>query len=691
MLKTTIHTLAPAVIALAACIPAKASVISPLYLKSIPSGCPIETTMLRDAHMMKVQASEAETHRITVSITIDEARGQEIQNVIAISADSQNKKMYQGTQIGSLFQITAEPGVYDVMAFIKSDNSTLDIILFEEDVELSSNKRIMLNQRNAKISTEVGRKSPSGIELTLPSTGDAGNCSLADHLLMLRHNDFGTILMDETASFQKSCTRIATNLIPKRFTLTRMDAYSWVGGPVFMVIPIDLEKEYNGPTDENWNTTSARFAQTPMSKAWISAQTPPAFAMTGYFISGDKHSYAYVGMGNYNHEFPTDRCYYWAPDGYDSTYEFYPVLRDGIIVMADASVSSMPYRLTSDGLVPSGLNLVCSSSIMLENYNIPEQGHPKFSNPLPEDAQLANAVPALVCIPGSDSMDSWGHGFQYGFTGRYGEELGIDSYTFSDELLSPAELEQIGGYHRSMSVTCDGKEICSAPEDFVKWLDWGDGDSYAMEIEMTNVLIDNNIKGLNKASLSYKASDGYIPTVTALQFRDNNKVTDRFDNSTNASLEFTAATFSFGGRSGYNFKAPSAVKAEYAPHGSDEFSALEVSEIPENFYLPGYGSYYTAPLDIIDRESNDRWYDLRITVEGADGAVQTQILSPAFRLEKLTDSVEMITPAGSSKCDVYTIDGRIVAFGAESIDALKLDHGLYIVKENGKARKIRVD
>lgn len=688
MLRTTIHTLAAAVMALTACIPAQADVISPLLTRSVPPGCPIETTPAHDTRL-KTQAAQATSYQITVSVMLDNTRGQEVQNVLAISADPNAPKMYQASQSGSIFTINAEAGVYDVVVYIKSDNENLGIFLFEEDVELSATKRIMLNQRNAKISTEIGRMSPSGSELTLPATGDPGNCSIADHLLVLRHNDFGTILMDETAAFRQSCTRISTNLIPKRYSLTRMDVFSWEQGPVFMVIPVDLEKEYNGPAENGWHTASAKFSQTPMSEAWAATQTPPAFAMTGYLVAADKQCCAYIGMGNYNHEFPTDRCYYWAPEGYDGTYEFYPVLRDGLVVMADASVSSMPYRLTPDGLMPSGLNLVCSASLMLNGGPFPDEGHPRFSVPAPEEAQLADAVPALVCIPSSSDAAAWDNGFQYGFTGRYGEELGIDSYNFTD-VLSEAELEQIGGYHRTVSVACDGKEICSAPGDFVKWLEWGNGETYTMQMEMSNVLIDGNIPGVNKAALSYKSADGYIPTVTALQLRDGDKITDRFDNSSKASLEITAATFSFNGMKKFNFKAPTAVRAEYAPHGSSEFSALQVTEIPEYFYLPGYGNYYTAALNQINRGSDDKWYDLRIIVEGADGAVQTQTLSPAFRLEDWTNSVEM-TAAVSSKCDVYSVDGRVIARGAEGVGALNLDPGIYIVKEGGKARKIRVD
>ncbi len=158
MLRTTIHTLAAAVMALTACIPAQADVISPLLTRSVPPGCPIETTPAHDTRL-KTQAAQATSYQITVSVMLDNTRGQEVQNVLAISADPNAPKMYQASQSGSIFTINAEAGVYDVVVYIKSDNENLGIFLFEEDVELSGNKRIMLNQRNAKISTEIDRKS----------------------------------------------------------------------------------------------------------------------------------------------------------------------------------------------------------------------------------------------------------------------------------------------------------------------------------------------------------------------------------------------------------------------------------------------------------------------------------------------------------------------------------------------------
>jgi len=233
-------------------------------------------------------------------------------------------------------------------------------------------------------------------------------------------------------------------------------------------------------------------------------------------------------------------------------------------------------------------------------------------------------------------------------------------------------------------------EICASPDKFVKWLDWGKGISYGMEMKMNNVLIDGVTEGSNTASLTYNASDGFIPTLTSLQFRDNDIVNDRFDNGENATLELTAATFSFISPRNFSFKAPSAVTAEYAPHGDNNFSELDLVEVPEYFYLPGYGSFFRASLDKVNRKSDNKWYDIRITVEGAAGSKQTQILSPAFRMENPNISGYVSSVADDEKCNIYSIEGRVVARDVDCINALNLEPGTYVVVNGDNARKIIV-
>lgn len=684
-MKTSLIRPALALALTCACVSAShAEPLTPVVRSASPHGAPAAFKSSSAVH----RAAAAQTHKATVSVLTDNSRGQEVSNVLAVSADPGMPRLYEGERSGSVYDINAEPGVYDIVAYVVSDDSDTQIFLFKENVDLSAgDQNVLLNQRDAKTSTAMGRVSPSGSALTLPSAGDLGDCSVADHLLMLRHKDFGTLLIDEFAAFRKVCSRIAVNLVPERMSFTRMDAFAWEGGPAFIVTPVDFSKEANGPHDgSGWVSVEADFAATPLSEAWNATQESPLFAMTGYFIVSGGVCNTYVGMGNYNHEFPTRRIHYWVPEDYDGYYEFCPVMRDGLVAMADASVSSMPYRMGPDGLAPCGLNLMGGNSLMTKDGRLPDKGHPRFTGQLPEKACLGEGVPALVCVPTLSDSPTWKNGFFYGFKGRHGEELGIDSYNFTD-FLTDEELGSAGGYRRSLSVSCDGKAICTSPADFYKWMDWGSGEEYRFEITMSNVLIGGETPGANTATLTYLASDGFIPTVTSLQTRDaDDKVSMRLGSGKGASLEFTAATFNAlpqSSRDKCGFKAPSAVKAEYAPHGTDSFRELAVEEMPGLFFLPGYGNYYKAPLDGAEKEG---WYDLRITVSGAPGASQTQTLSPAFKITgyHAADTVAADTAQGG--CTVYSIDGTPVAHG----DASGLRPGIYLMAKGSKVSKIRV-
>ena len=54
---------------------------------------------------------------------------------------------------------------------------------------------------------------------------------------------------------------------------------------------------------------------------------------------------------------------------------------------------------------------------------------------------------------------------------------------------------------------------------------------------MSNVLIDGETEGINSATLTYNPADGYIPTLTSLQLRDNGIAADRFTECADATLE----------------------------------------------------------------------------------------------------------------------------------------------------------
>ena len=64
--------------------------ISPIIQRNEVPGCPVQTTVMRNAP----RRAETGTAQLTVSVILDNTRGQEIQNVLAISADPERPVMY---------------------------------------------------------------------------------------------------------------------------------------------------------------------------------------------------------------------------------------------------------------------------------------------------------------------------------------------------------------------------------------------------------------------------------------------------------------------------------------------------------------------------------------------------------------------------------------------------------------------
>ena len=110
----------------------------------------------------------------------------------------------------------------------------------------------------------------------------------------------------------------------------------------------------------------------------------------------------------------------------------------------------------------------------------------------------------------------------------------------------------------------------------------------------TNVLVDETIPGFNHTTITVdeRNEDLCTPTPQMLIFKNTaGAVTDRFDKAGDGVIEFSAGDFNWfdnGDRQGYTCEEAD-VLVEYAPYGEDSFEPIEVEEIPENYYMPGFG------------------------------------------------------------------------------------------------------
>lgn len=114
---------------------------------------------------------------------------------------------------------------------------------------------------------------------------------------------------------------------------------------------------------------------------------------------------------------------------------------------------------------------------------------------------------------------------------------------------------------------------------------------------------------------------------------------------------------------------------EYAPCGSEEFTSLEVNEIPEKFFMPGSGAYWEGSLSQITRPSHTGWYDLRITFTDKDGYYQRQTITSAFRITELAgiESITDVSDGNAKVTDVYNLQGiriKDISVGSPVIERL---------------------
>ena len=132
------------------------------------------------------------------------------------------------------------------------------------------------------------------------------------------------------------------------------------------------------------------------------------------------------------------------------------------------------------------------------------------------------------------------------------------------------------------------------------------------------------------------------------------------------------------------------VDVSYSPYQKDNWATIEVDEIPENYYLPALGFFYTASLEDVTGTAEKGWFDLKIRLEDEAGNWQEQVISPAFQIKSLVDTgISQLTIDNGQLTipgneNVYDLMGRCIGNAPSSTDK-----GIRIVrKANGDFRKV---
>ncbi len=198
-----------------------------------------------------------------------------------------------------------------------------------------------------------------------------------------------------------------------------------------------------------------------------------------------------------------------------------------------------------------------------------------------------------------------------------------------------------------------------------------------------NVEIDD-MTGCNTMEVHFDQTqeDAIAPTMRMLQLRSTeDMVTNRFAQADEGLLQFACGDFDYHYNNERYFgwfdcdEAPT-VEVSYAPYGEDNWNELEVEEIPELFFLPGFGNFFRGSLSSVTGEALNGWFDLKIRLTDAAGNWQEQVISPAFRIDDLAYSnVATIGSDNAHEVARYSLDGKRVDMNHRGVTIVKMSDG----------------
>lgn len=574
----------------------------------------------------------------------------------------------------------------NIIPLEKDDREVVFFNKEDVDIELLSSG-VVMRLAEAKYNTEVIRKAPDGTILILPEEfgSDDGNCCAESVVTALSYKGYPYSCLISDYVFSR-VDKVRSNFIESYFSITQMywnSTYDF--GICCETLPIDFSQPNVGPDDNNWLSSRESFSPTPMNNSWINlvnqlgAEDMLINPSSYYFLVNGECLIRIVWST------PCEVGYLnmWEPVEYNGPYQMALQASGMSILDSESSIWALPIIRSSNSLKQVGLNIALNDMGQPDlqlNFN---EGNPVFSVE-PSERDFGNCAPAIIIIP-------YEKGFAYNFSGRYGEAINVDSWNVMYEFDSDI-VEILGGQPSSIKIFNNEKLICDGRENL--GVNWGDANGeYLAEIETRNILVDGELPGYSKATLSYRGDQGYVPTVTQLSFcKEDGDFTDRFKDASEGKLIVYVAGLKYEGDT-YDIKPVSDVIIEYAPIDSEDFSELIVVEDPSKFFSPGYGYYYSATLGDVKRYSYNGWYKLRITVKCSDGAYMQQEISPAFKIDKLSHIEPIIS---SEEVMVYKNDivapagSRIYNIGGAEVGNKLLPKGIYLVVTPEKTIKVAV-
>lgn len=267
------------------------------------------------------------------------------------------------------------------------------------------------------------------------------------------------------------------------------------------------------------------------------------------------------------------------------------------------------------------------------------------------------------------------------YLGNFGEERGSDLYCLRADMLVDNEPVLKDAAWDDLRKAMSQRASDDVNPGFL-----------TLKFNNDNVSTDG-IQGYNTTETGFSESgeDFCPPTVQALQMRNTaGSITDRFAAPSDGIIEFAGCDFNYLiEESRFSCDPVEKISVEYAPRGTGDFASIEASEIPELFQSPCFGYFWRVSLESVDRKSNDGWYDLRISMRDKAGNYQTQTLSPAFHIESLTGTEQVITDGifSDGYVEVWSITGTSFGRIASREELKELPDGIYVLRGAGHTVK----
>ena len=647
----------------------------------------------------KVPAT-SEDSLVTLTVQLDSAYDNTMYypNLVRVYNQNYVKGDGKGPAMGQPSTFKLPRGTYDVSYSFNDSYFMKTFLVVKELVNISSDTTLIFNPADATCSIRFRSVSPTGEPWALPSF-DAdnnlipGNCMslyIASHLILGRVHgvslggSFCTSNMDYYANYSDNVTDFFVNPLSDRYTLTKSrmvidndynlyasssklvgtDTDSICDGgdnyvacsEAIKVAPTNTDKWYAGHRSKEIIDNDDKGGGTNIG-GWKPVTKDGPLT---YYIDAPKDNSTEGAKDNFYLQMSKSNIYFAGlKEESDSSFQTYPTILPPIIF--DQGVKTYD-------IIPETTYFNTSRIYVYTTDNepiTPLDGHPLFSfNESQKKDVFGDCVPLLRMEAACDTASIPQYYFSPKFFGRMGEE--VQGCQLSMNINMKYDGEDMG-----VETYWDLSDINGL------WDPIADPNgTFDLTIVTPYIDIDGNeAKNTTTMKFTRGEADNLAPTFSMLQFRDaDNNVTARFEEAKDAKALFSAADYQFNQEDWTIGMSPAEVKVAYSPYGKQEWNDLTASQTDYAYINDGY-AYETSLTDV----KGTGWFDIKLTATDAAGNYQEQVISPAFGIGT-TNNITGITGNDQSGRIIYNMQGM-----KASCTSAK---GLYIIKDNGKVKKI---